>query len=100
MNHDSADDDEVPHFTCRLQIPDGVAPGVRTLIEQQDISRQLTELLFRKSAKAISLAEAVAERVERNEARIAALEAFQWKATWIGGFVLAVIEFGLRYFFK
>ncbi len=106
-NHD--EDGEIPTFHCRLQIPDGLAPGVRTLIEQQDISRQLTEHLYRKSSKAITLAidsdartarvEALAEeRWKQHGERLIALEQFKWKATWIVGALLVVIELAAKHF--
>lgn len=93
-------EDEIPKFECRLQNLEGLPPGVRTLIEQQDISRQLTELLFRKSGRAIKLAVASEARVARADKRITSLEQFKWKATWVGGTLLALLEFGLRYFLK
>lgn len=104
MHAAEENDGEIPQFTCRLQKLEGVAPGVWTLIEQQDIARQLTELLYRKSSRAIALAVASEERVaraelraERSEKRLAALEAFKWKVTWAGGAILTALEVALRY---
>lgn len=100
MNHDAHEEEEdrIPRFECRLPIPEGVAPGVRTLIEQADINRQLTELLFSRASRALKIANAAEKRIAKTEERIAALEAFQWKATWIAGVALVIFEIALRYF--
>lgn len=94
------DDGDIPTFTCRLHMPEGLAPGVRTLIEQQDISRQLVEHLYRKSTKAYAMAIASDSRIAEQEKRLIALEQFKWKATWIVGGVLVCLEVFLRHFAK